>query len=439
MKPKIICVMGINPLGHNRGLVAMSMSMLDMLKKHFPNDKIYIIPFFSYSNTNFSSYDRKYGSDKNVKILKLERRSSILPFLLDFTFRSSAVILWKILKYLKIDITPLLVRDEILQAYIRADIVISHTAGDCLSDRKVYAYHLIAMSEYLVPILLNKPIILSPQTIEPFNTQVGRLIAKWIFKNVQICCVREKNSFNYLKDEMKIDTKKIILLPDLAFAFQPSANDDINNALKENRININTSQLWIGISLRHLVKENYVSVFKHQEYVKCMAKVIDYLIEKYNASIIIVPHAGMKKPYKHLKQVTDEVINRVSHKEKVYSIEKKEYPAEVLKGIIGRCNLFIGAFMHANIAALSMCVPTVGLSYGWKFEGIMESVNMEKFVCNLLDINCEELISKVEEVLSKRKKIQTELKKKNDEIKKELLLFPQIVEKEMNVKNGSAK
>ncbi|NIN03283.1 MAG: polysaccharide pyruvyl transferase, partial [Hydrotalea flava] len=71
-----------------------------------------------------------------------------------------------------------------------------------------------------------------------------------------------------------------------------------------------------------------------------------------------------------------------------------------LKGIIGRCDLFIGARMHSNIASISMHVPTVALAWSHKYHGIMKMVEQEKYVCDIRTTTFNELVSKINDAWS---------------------------------------
>lgn len=55
------------------------------------------------------------------------------------------------------------------------------------------------------------------------------------------------------------------------------------------------------------------------------------------------------------------------------------YNQNEIKYLIGRCDFFIGARMHACIAALSQCIPTVSIAYSDKFIGVMKSIGMESY------------------------------------------------------------
>ena len=39
--------------------------------------------------------------------------------------------------------------------------------------------------------------------------------------------------------------------------------------------------------------------------------------------------------------------------------------------------------MHANIAATSMCVPTLAIAYSHKFYGIMKMLQLDEYVMDI--------------------------------------------------------
>lgn len=103
-----------------------------------------------------------------------------------------------------------------------------------------------------------------------------------------------------------------------------------------------------------------------------------------------------------------------------------DYSAPELKAVIGKCDLFIGGKMHANIAATSMHVPTVGMQYGHKFYGIMRLLGQEQYVCNKFTV--EELKSKVDRAWADRERIRGELAAKTDILKKYAFYNAKLVE-----------
>jgi polysaccharide pyruvyl transferase WcaK-like protein len=71
-----------------------------------------------------------------------------------------------------------------------------------------------------------------------------------------------------------------------------------------------------------------------------------------------------------------------SHPGMVASVEEPLSYDET-KYVIGLCDYFAGARMHACIAALSQAVPCSALAYSGKFEGVMASVGADSITIDM--------------------------------------------------------
>ncbi len=220
-----------------------------------------------------------------------------------------------------------------------------------------------------------------------------------------------------------INKKKIFLVPDMAFVMEPCSLEHTNKILKEEGIKKN--QRIIGITLRDIVKYANLDKITYEKYVINMRKLIEYLTNCLDATVLLIPHLGIDE----FNKVNRDVLKKIKNNDNVYSMNKREYATEELKGMIGECDLFIGAYMHANIGALSMCVPTIGLSYSYKFQGIFEMLGQEKYVINLKNLTYEELILKVEDAWNNREKIKKELEARMPEVKKQVMFAGELVKK----------
>jgi colanic acid/amylovoran biosynthesis protein len=69
-----------------------------------------------------------------------------------------------------------------------------------------------------------------------------------------------------------------------------------------------------------------------------------------------------------------------------------DYTPDILKGIISRCRLYMGARMHANIAAMSSGIPTLAIAYSHKTAGIMQLLDQEEYVCDIASLNRDTLL-----------------------------------------------
>jgi polysaccharide pyruvyl transferase WcaK-like protein len=80
----------------------------------------------------------------------------------------------------------------------------------------------------------------------------------------------------------------------------------------------------------------------------------------------------------------------------------REYDQHEIKGVIGLCDFFIGSRMHACIAALSQGIPTVGVAYSRKFEGVFETVGASDWVIDGRTQCVREALSRIAELFAQK-------------------------------------
>jgi polysaccharide pyruvyl transferase WcaK-like protein len=86
-----------------------------------------------------------------------------------------------------------------------------------------------------------------------------------------------------------------------------------------------------------------------------------------------------------------------------------EYDQHEIKGIIGKCNFFVGSRMHACIAALSQGIPTVGVAYSKKFRGVFDTVGAAEWVVDGRECDVEQAISATMKIYNQREALRQPL------------------------------
>lgn len=307
--------------------------------------------------------------------------------------------------------------------YYDCDIVIN-SGGDSLSGE----YDIGTLGPFVnisYAILLGKPVVLYGESLGYYSNFILNFIAKFVFNRTKLILVREELSKKYL-DENNVTNPKVYVTVDPAFILNSVSQSRVFEILSTEGIDEIPKPL-IGINPSELIGRYTESAPQEgkEKITKIMAKVIDNLVENLDATIIMIPHV-------YTSNVDDRIaINRIFREVKNTSkvkIIKNEYTPEELKGIIGQCNLFIGARMHATIASTSMLVPTVGIAYSHKMHGIIgEMLGQGKYVLDIKELNYENLISKINDAWENRKKIKKELKMKIPIVKERAMLNGKLV------------
>lgn len=127
------------------------------------------------------------------------------------------------------------------------------------------------------------------------------------------------------------------------------------------------SEEFVGINLSPMIVDNESD---QGITVKNYERLIEYILEYTNLSIMLVPHVvweftddriPLKKLYEKYKD-TDRIVLL------------EDMSCEKIKGCISKCRFFIGARTHATIAAYSTCVPTLVVGYSVKARGIAKDL-----------------------------------------------------------------
>jgi colanic acid/amylovoran biosynthesis protein len=268
----------------------------------------------------------------------------------------------------KVSIVPVRFRDlfnirgNLRKVLEHCDLVCDIGAGDSFAD--IYGlrrFISMCLSKMAVP-RPRERLILSPQTIGPFERWWTQHVAMWLMTRCRAVVVRDHLSLNVLRD-MKAGTN-VIEATDVAFRLPyPPASTIGNGAIK------------IGINISGLL---FHGGYNRQNMFRL---VVDY---PHLARALLAWFDRQAECEVHL---ISHVISETSEVEDDYRVAQHlaaEFPAMILaprftspsaaKSYISGMDFFCGSRMHACIAALSSGVPTVPISYSRKFTGLFESL-----------------------------------------------------------------
>ena len=269
-----------------------------------------------------------------------------------------------------------------------------------------------------------RPIVLFPSSIGSFSGELQKALIRLGLRSFDSVMIRDTVTFNYLK---QLKLKNISLVPDTAFILLPSDNMRVNEILNIEKAP--KCDTYIGINVSNLLLNLYKEKLC-QDYALFIAKMIDYLTSKFNKHILLIPHQ-----INFLRNVNTEHADFASyHGDDRYAVSKimecikntnlvtplmGDYSCRDYKGIINRCELFIGGRMHTVIAAISQAVPSVLMQYSHKATGVMDLVGLQSYVWDFQSPH-EELYSLINNVWCDRQVLHSSLSVKMIEIKKQV-------------------
>jgi len=393
------------PLSGNKGATAMAVSTAKTLSMFLPNTEFTLMTHLDPEEC--SKWGKVYGI--NVVDGRDIHKWSFFRCLL-----------WKVLSKFGLNIQQLL-NDPLIKEYLDADVIID-IGGITFTDFYNSSSPIHTM-RHLMGKLLNKPVIKYMQDMGPFKKRLNRYCAKLCLPKLDLIIVRGEMSRKYLQ-ELGIN-KPVYVLPDSAFLLEPASKEKIDNIFLKEEI---TGKPLIGMCVSMVIdrKLNNGNIESKNRYTTIMAQIADYLIEKLNAFIVFIPHDIRPREEYDDAYVAEKVYREMKNKSRVKVIDF-DYSVEEFKGIIGRCDLFVGSRYHSIIASVSMCVPTLIVGWEHKYYEVMELVGQEKFVTDYKTFTFEELREKVDDLWQNKEKIGAEMKARIPDIKKSSMSGGQLV------------
>lgn len=309
----------------------------------------------------------------------------------------------------------------------QSDVVASIAGGDSFSDiyglgRLFYA----ALPQMLV-LLLNKRLIQLPQTIGPFKGVIARFIARYILNHSSVIYSRDYIGLKETEELLRKDVaEKLRFCHDVGFVVSPVVPQTMDldglpeaNEGKNDLVGLNVSGL---LFMGGYTKQNMFGL--KSDYKELVYELIDFLIREKKLTVLIVPHVF---GYGGRNSESDSIVCdniyaelKPKYKDRLFLV-RSSYNQSEIKYIIGGCDFFVGSRMHACIAALSQCIPSVGMAYSKKFKGVFQTVGVDNLVADPRMMRKEEIFKVVNDAFEERIKIKEMLQKLMPEVRREVL------------------
>lgn len=278
------------------------------------------------------------------------------------------------------------------------DIIFDVTFGDGFSD--IYGKVWNATTNVLKTLAVKSrtPFVLLPQTYGPYNNQLLKLWAKYIVNHANYVYSRDVESADYMK---RLCKKNIVTLTDIAFSLPYDKNEyasEFDRTICHVGINI-SSLLWDS---DYAKKNKFGLKVDYNRYIK---ELINKTLENPNVKVHLISHVvennNYNNPENDLRCCND--VKELFPTDRVIVGPGFKNPMEA-KSYIANLDFFIGARMHATIAAVSSGVATVPFAYSKKFKTMFGNLDYP-YVIEARCISTEQALEQTLSWMNDKKKI----------------------------------
>jgi polysaccharide pyruvyl transferase WcaK-like protein len=393
--PRTICLLGASLATNNLGVNALALGTISSIRHCFPGTRVFL---FDYGVRGTEFPVRTPQGPAKVPLVNI--RFSKKLWLSNNIMRLLAeAMLTRIIPFAHWRLRVRSFRPQFKQL-LSADVVCSIAGGDSFSDiygMEQFLYY--ALPQVLV-LLLEKPLVLLPQTYGPFKSGFARAVARHILRRAALIFSRDEAGRSIVA---RLAGREARFSYDMAFALDalPPAPGICDFIAK-----LGGGRPLVGVNVSGLL---YIGGYTRDNMFRCKAgypdtirAVIRMLVEDCNADVVLVSHV-IGTHFQSDLRAAEAVVKDLpeSCRRRVYNLETGLDQHEV-KYLIGKCDFFIGSRMHACIAALSQGVPAMGLAYSDKFSGVLRSIGVRALVVDLRVRNLAETLGDVREGFGQR-------------------------------------
>lgn len=249
----------------------------------------------------------------------------------------------------------------------KAHLVIDIGAGDSFTDiyggkrlRWIFAMKLMALAA-------RRPLVMAPQTVGPFSKAASTRLARFVMNRSALLATRDKLS-TVCVEELGVKTP-VIEASDVALRLPFQSAPKRTGGSPKVGINISgllmsggyTGKNELGIALDYpaLIRQIVTHFQNHPE--KCEVHLVSHVITDPEAKT-----GDTEDDYFAARRLADAFPGCVL-------APAFDTPSDA-KSYISGLDFFMGARMHACIAAFSSGVPVIPMAYSRKFEGLFGSI-----------------------------------------------------------------
>lgn len=375
----------------NRGCVALTVSSVYLI------DKIISGKRFDYTlyilDTNLPDFERYTIDlfDKKIDLLPISYPSSI-----------------NLKGWMKLAIKPQNLLDSI-NIFRNSDYILDIGQGDSFADiygknrfRSIDRIHVLAR-------FFNKPYILLPQTIGPFSDNHIKTKAVKSINKSAFVMARDKQSYDFVR-KIAPQQKNLCEYIDVAFFLPFQRKEFVADKI---HVGLNISALlWHG----GYTGDNQFGL--KCDYQNTVCQIIDYFLSKLDVVLHLIPHVvGSERHVENDYAVSFDLCEKY-HNDRLVLAPLFLSPVDA-KGYISGLDFFMGARMHATIAAFSSSVPVVPMAYSRKFNGLFNDTLQYNCVVDMKKMTDTEILIRIKNAFENREEIREIIDERMDDVVEE--------------------
>ncbi len=241
--------------------------------------------------------------------------------------------------------------------------------------------------------------------VENIRFEESKRLLQLVLNKVDLISVRD-NSSKHLLESIGIK-KEIEVVGDPGLLLAEPMEVDIKKKL---------DKLRVMVCVRHWFSEGFFVKDErvYDAFLHSLANVLDYLIEKKNATIEFVPMRTVS--YDDDRKVARKVYDFMKNKDNV-TIQQRVFNIKKFINKARQSSLILGMRLHSLIIGASVGTPIVGFEYMPKIKGFMEMVGQDGFSFDMSNFVSKDVIKKINQIFKNNSQHRKRLINKTSKVR----------------------
>jgi colanic acid/amylovoran biosynthesis protein len=401
----------------NMGVGALASGAISILSRRYPDAEIC---FLDYGHQ--PTVSTVYVDGKRLQVPLINLRFSWKIFL-----RNNIVYLLSVSGLMRLPSERfsrrLSRKNQWINAIRDAELAVAVSGGDSFSDIYGLGRFFYVYLPQLLVLSLGTKLVLLPQTIGPFRTGLARRLAGQLMRRAERTFARDRAGVRDAQAMLGSERERARFCYDLGFILEPRRprrQDDLEDlaALKRD------GRVLVGLNISGLLlmggysRDNAFDL--KVDYRTLTEEMIEFLVGVTDANVVLIPHVfGEHAESDSVASASIYEALKDRHAGRLARIRER-YDQNEIKYLIGQCGFFVGARMHACIAALSQAIPAIGIAYSQKFLGVFETVGAGPLVADPRHLTTEQILKLINEAMGRREEISKGLRHTVAKVRREL-------------------
>ena len=394
-----LCIMIVGGNFIGKGAEAMMLTVRDAIQEAFPSAVCCVVPL--------SEVERKQLEKHGFRAVRRQRQSLVRK-ILKLILTKTRLVSQQWIDPITVDCTG--IANVFLVSHVIVDIsgfASSDQYGSLNAFRRWMLYHLAKCAR-------NK-VVFMPQSWGPFKDLGARVFTRFMLRNSELVCAREKVSLEYLLDARCVPPDKALLFPDIAFQFHASPPEAGQCILNQTGL-YDRNRPIITITPNMRIFERTPGRGIDNVYLSELTNIIKYFLHETSCQIILIPHEASFRRMNDA-ELCRMLIEQTRDHKRIFMLTGEESAADI-KSVIGLSDFLVASRYHSLIAALSMRVPVAVIGWSHKYNEVMREVGLEQWVVDAVSSPEGTTNQTIIEAWHQRESIHIALKERVPELEK---------------------